>query len=514
LDLLDLPGLVVNQHANEPDSMPEDTHALVNAIIDDTEGRAVFLAVREIGEKAKSSQAINVLKRHPEIVPKTLGVFTKCDEATGKKIKNMSQEKSDIVLPLGNVFTMNAPPEDDEDPSLHAQAQREHQYFEGAGLGDMILEGRATCNYVVQNISSIYLAHLTREWMPRTQRLLRDKRTVLLRENRELGLPEAHDSQLRVTFERGVQRQLPEIVALAARDVQKRYQPNAWKHLLEEVVQPLEDELQSRFQAIEKELMVRVASCSDQTAVVNNALPSNEAHCAKFMEVFGDLLDKAVVNFVLHGPNSTQKALEADMGEQGLVAVSAARVGRFPKFIDAVVYREIEALSEYIEPLQQKLRRQLDCLSQVHFCVNLSDAESVKVEYLSSCEMVKRLLFVLMRGKQETTSTSLDTLREIAESMDDWTETCSAERIQLLGNIDHLETLEEKFQRVFDQDDVRRSSMDLYPWLREDFDLEQADRELRNDKEVVLIAVARDGLTLQHASVELRRDKEVVIIRF
>ena len=53
LDLLDLPGLVVNQDANEPDSMPEDTHALVDAIIEDTRGRAVFLAVRLIGETAK-----------------------------------------------------------------------------------------------------------------------------------------------------------------------------------------------------------------------------------------------------------------------------------------------------------------------------------------------------------------------------------------------------------------------------------------------------------------------------
>ena len=106
---------------------------------------------------------------------------------------------------------------------------------------------------------------------------------------------------------------------------------------------------------------------------------------------------------------------------------------------------------------------------------------------------------------------TLDTMRQIAEGMDVWQETCFAERIQLLGNIDHLENLEKELQRVFDQDDVQRSFMDLYPWLREDFDLRQAGGELKNDKEVVLIAVARDGLALQHASVELRRDKEVVM---
>ena len=40
--------------------------------------------------------------------------------------------------------------------------------------------------------------------------------------------------------------------------------------------------------------------------------------------------------------------------------------------------------------------------------------------------------------------------------------------------------------------------------------LRYASAELKNDKDIVLVAVAQDGDALQYASEELKKDKEVV----
>jgi hypothetical protein len=44
-----------------------------------------------------------------------------------------------------------------------------------------------------------------------------------------------------------------------------------------------------------------------------------------------------------------------------------------------------------------------------------------------------------------------------------------------------------------------------------DYDLQYASAELRNDKKFVLEAVSRDGEALRFASLELRNDREVVL---
>ena len=100
-----------------------------------------------------------------------------------------------------------------------AQAKREVVFFEDQGFGELIQTGRATCNSVVQSISHVYLEFLYSEWLPHTKTLLSNKKLELVQQNRDLGVPEAHDGAKRVTFEQGVQRFLPEIVARAALDV-------------------------------------------------------------------------------------------------------------------------------------------------------------------------------------------------------------------------------------------------------------------------------------------------------
>ena len=92
LDLLDLPGLVLNARDDEPKSMQADTHRLVDSIISETHGRAVYLAVRKITDDFRSSQTMSVLKRNKQIVPKTIVVYTHCDESNEKKIRERMNE--------------------------------------------------------------------------------------------------------------------------------------------------------------------------------------------------------------------------------------------------------------------------------------------------------------------------------------------------------------------------------------------------------------------------------------
>ena len=441
LDLMDLPGLVVNPSNGEPESMHDDTHTLVDAIIEETTGRAVFLAMREIGEKAKTSQAIKVLKRHPEILSKTLGVFTKCDDANAKKIRKMLKEQTGVHLPLGNVITMNAPPEDDEDPSLDAQARREIVFFEEEGFGELIHTGRATCNSVVQSISHVYLEFLYSEWLPHTRTLLSNKKLELVQQNRDLGLPEAHDGATRVTLEQGVQRFLPEIIARAALDVRIRSQQEDTKRLSTDVLDPLKSTLVSCFQKIQSNL--RCTNCL-------NDLPSDDTHKTTFVNKCSDLLTRAVRKFVMHAPNRMREALLNDVGsDDGGGVLSAARVGRFPVFIEALVAKEKTQLEANVAPLQDIVLRKLCSLSDIHFSVG--SGSDFAIDVLSPHVMADRLIFALRRGTPRVPLLKLNEVVKIAEGMGEWRESYAERRVQVLGDYDRLETLEKKLAEVFEE---------------------------------------------------------------
>ena len=127
LDLLDLPGLVVNPDDNEPETMLEDTHALLHTWVERTKGRAIYLAIREAASKVKTSQVHAVLRKHPFMLENTLGVLTKCDDAASKKIRRALEDQADPINRSKHkyVVTSNEPGES----SLGAQAAAERKFF-------------------------------------------------------------------------------------------------------------------------------------------------------------------------------------------------------------------------------------------------------------------------------------------------------------------------------------------------------------------------------------------------
>ena len=181
---------------DEPTTMHNDTTDLIDLMIEDTKGRAIYLAVREIGDKTRSSQTINVLKRHPEILDFTLGVYTKCDDLVTRKIKLKMEEKTD--LRHGYVATMNAPPSTHsshnslESNDLFIQANEEINYFKDNNLSHLLEKKLATCNVLVDKVGDMYHTHLLETWIPTTLALIYQKNRKLEEQDKLMGLPRGH----------------------------------------------------------------------------------------------------------------------------------------------------------------------------------------------------------------------------------------------------------------------------------------------------------------------------------
>lgn len=61
LDLLDLPELVLNATGDEPKTMQQDANSVVDSVINETKGRAVYLAVRKVNVEWRQSLTILIL---------------------------------------------------------------------------------------------------------------------------------------------------------------------------------------------------------------------------------------------------------------------------------------------------------------------------------------------------------------------------------------------------------------------------------------------------------------------
>ena len=64
IDLLDLPGIVLMRRDGEPEDMTQQTIDLVQSVVSETRGRALYLAVRGAGEAVSSCPIFEVLRRN------------------------------------------------------------------------------------------------------------------------------------------------------------------------------------------------------------------------------------------------------------------------------------------------------------------------------------------------------------------------------------------------------------------------------------------------------------------
>ena len=307
LDLLDLPGLVVNHGSNEPKTMEKDTHDLLHTWIEKTKGRAIYLAIREVSENWKVSQVHRVLDQHEFMRENTLGVLTKCDKTRNGPIHHALNDETDAINrgPHKYVLTSNPPVVGND---LKAQAAAECAFFEEEGFGKLVREGRATCDALVAKIGTIYNAYLLDTWVPTTYRLLDARKRQLEADIVALGVPLEGDPTLQGT------------VSHTAMELVNGFVEREFENVVQTVLIPLEDQVVETVQA-------QVGNDMDLKAMQRTLNAKGE----------GSLVD-AVVTVVQQAVGCMEEnfvsGLEAALLEDapGKGGSTAVRVGRFKDF--------------------------------------------------------------------------------------------------------------------------------------------------------------------------------------
>ena len=189
IDMLDLPGMVVNPGPQDDPDLPQQTYQLVLDTIDQLQDRAIFLAVREAGENIHQSLTVKVLRERPIIQDSSLGVLTKCDRYADDLIVEELVATADWSLGYGYIATMNKPvPSGGQD--LVAQAEAERTWFNKTEERLGILQRKqGGCDQLIDKLSGVYHRYLKDTWVPNT--MFRLSMSVALKDQAmtQLGQP-------------------------------------------------------------------------------------------------------------------------------------------------------------------------------------------------------------------------------------------------------------------------------------------------------------------------------------
>jgi hypothetical protein len=190
IDLLDLPGLVVNA-ANVrggASDLPEQTMSLAKEVLSEVKGRALYLAVREAGTQVDHVLTTNVLMDIPDIKASSFGVLTKADDAADDKILRELKSSGDWGLKYGCFVTMGKPLEGAVD--FEALRDAERAWFEETSKRQQILQnGRAGCDELVRQLAAAYHDYLGKTWYPNTQAQIERSKAEQRAHLEALGVP-------------------------------------------------------------------------------------------------------------------------------------------------------------------------------------------------------------------------------------------------------------------------------------------------------------------------------------
>ena len=357
--------------------MHDDTTTLVDRMIEDTKGRAIYLAVREIGDKTRSSQTIKVLKRHPEILDFTLGVYTKCDDSATRKINEKMKEETN--LRHGYVATMNAPPSmpsetrlrqhslsNSESNDLFIQANEEINYFKDNNLSHLLEQNLATCNVLVDKVGDMYRSHLLETWIPTTLALIYQKKGRLDEQDKLMGLPRGHN--LNKTTTPSVQK----LVAKVSVPIFAKVHMEQEKHLYKSVLLPLEQQLIQMLKDYSNAIVREVANFKSTTngeekQGKENGKEKNDIQIYLFMTDVLQSKQDQLVQSIAPVINAACEKIWAVPSEKIMKQLKAdqstVKIGRFPKFAIAVIEMLKSKINkDDIRQLQTKSREKVKFL--------------------------------------------------------------------------------------------------------------------------------------------------------
>ena len=402
----------MNPGSDEPETMEKDTHELLDMWIQRTKGRAIYLAIREAADKWRTSQVHKVLKKHEFMLKDTLGVLTKCDDVRNSKIKNALTDQDDKLNQAqhGYIATMNAY-EESHNGDLVAQSAAERAFFEEEGMGNLVSEGKATCDALVTKICSTYDEYLVQTWAPTTLRLLEAKVGELQDDLKDLGLPEADGD--------GVQ---DAVKAAAVRLAQEGVETQ-FDDIVEKALIPLEDTVKKLIE----NLTEGDKSLSDMQALCNASgegvlLQKVAEQALQSVDTVENLLVDSVV-----------QPLHEDVAgsEEG----SDVRVGRFTSFVN-LVENKARALAQV---RMQALKSSLNEACQRVLAKEarpVYDLEARKGKLQIDAKIVADAISHIILGVKPVVDSGV--VSEAVNECTDWSESCAEER----------EGLEEKLRRI------------------------------------------------------------------
>ncbi len=208
LDLVDLPGVVVNPAVGEPDDMPQLTKDLVNTHIERHKAHSMFLCAVDATTAPNASTALQLL-RDKGVLDKTIGVITMCDFALAPQQKTKVRERlaqtGDAVRlePHGYVATVNTPVDGEgltNMQRLERTAVAEPSWFARHGYQDKVQAGQATSAALLDRCNTMFIDYISRSWVPTTLDKLAAERQRLHEANTALGLPAAFGRARQATF--------------------------------------------------------------------------------------------------------------------------------------------------------------------------------------------------------------------------------------------------------------------------------------------------------------------------
>eukprot|EP00873_Tetraselmis_striata_P001298 jgi/Tetstr1/421562/TSEL_012506.t1 len=421
LDLVDLPGLV-----QSPPDMAAATDALVRRYMGAHTVHSIFLAVVPATSKPNDSRALALLQEHG-VEGRTIGVLTMCDELPARKVERLRERMEEppagaaddfealaawlaapvmgdtVRLANGYVATANEPLSvgdparhsgggalDSAYAVLHEQAAAEVSWFEGAGMGDLVAAGRATCNGLVGRVNRLFLDYIRSTWDTDAVRGMAVRAAADAVGRALPGMMQAYMAQLR---------------ALRAR--------LAAAVPAEAVLLP--EELEARWFGLAETLLEECAAFLSQT------------------EAFWVQQVRAVLSRRMPQPEWPSPGAVALLSG----AAPMFQLSRFPRFIEAVMSRlgtvlagehrssTVASVEAFVDRFFDELQPNPHVTLAPDF---LASPASVRVR-CDTAALVDTLLLVFMRhGTALVQRWLLPELEDAAADLDAWHEACGAER--------------------------------------------------------------------------------------
>ena len=370
---------------------------------------------------------------------------------------------------------MNAPTNSNSGTNLVQQAKNEEQFFQEEGMQDLIDGKQAGCNSLVDKISDVYEAHLRKEWVPTTQKLLSEKMSKLRLANENLGQP---------TIVVGKDRPNPKYFGEQMNSVISHALHRHIDTVSKNVLIPLEKDLLNLLGNQQHQQRQNGFGMNGANTQYQNHFEFDEFDASTFQ--FKPLL-LVKINRIVHTASSKAvksvtnviiKALRADVGISGATKL---RIGRFTTFINNVVNVLRSTENPAIVELQSRLSAKMAICIETKIEPVLNFEESNEIPVTSTRRMYStgrsngsnsekmtspKVRFKCVDPKSIAdaanfmiveaimTMQQLDAMQLIASenfirSTKDWKESCSQERLEIQSEMNDVAKLQRKLASIF-----------------------------------------------------------------